>query len=115
MRGRGHRRRAVAAAGREHRDIANARLHHGVALGDIPQRLLVQPDVWLARDDRDRRRHRPAGAHCRLDFARDAQVVRPRQAVADDGAFQGNDRPAGSQRVGHLGMNGHGLHPTSPR
>ena len=42
-----------------------------------------------------------------LDLAGDPQVVRPGQAVADDGALQRDDRPSGGERVRDLGMDLH--------
>jgi hypothetical protein len=114
VRSRGDGRRPVPTLGREHGDVANADLHHRVALRNAPQRRAVQTDVRLAADDRNRGRHRPAGAHRCLDLAREAQVVGTRQTVADDRALQRNDRPSSGQRVRDFGVDMHGLHPTWP-
>src|SRR5581483_168224 len=107
VRGRGNRRRAVTAAGREHRKVADADLDHSVAFGNAPQRWVVQTDARFAADDGNRGRHRPTAAHRLFDLARDTQVVRTGQTVADDRAFQGDDGPSGGQRVRNFGMDTH--------
>ena len=81
-----------AAARGEHRQVAHAALGHVVA-GDRLERGVVEPDAGLPRDDRDRRRHRAGRAHLRLDLARDLEVARPRQPVADDRALERHDGP----------------------
>ena len=76
MRRGGDRRRAVLPASEHRREVAHAALGDLAGDGERLQRLVVEADPDLTAEDRDRRRHRPALAHDRLDLPRDAQVVR---------------------------------------
>ena len=59
------------------------------------ERVRVQPDEQRPVADRDRRRHRAVGlAHGRLRRRRDLEVLRIRQAVADERRLERDDRPA---------------------
>ena len=94
VRGRGDRRRAVLAARQHRREVAHAALGDLAGGGERLERVVVEPDPHLAAEDRDRRRHRAALAHHRLDLPRHAQVVGPRQPVGDDRALERDDRTA---------------------
>ena len=84
--------------GGDHREIAHADLGGYRLAGDPLQGLVVEPDVRLPVQDGDRRRDGTAGADGVLDLARNAQVVRTGQPVADDRALQRHDRTALGQR-----------------
>ena len=62
--------------------------------GQGHERRLVQADEQSPAVDRDRRRDRAARPDGRLRGAGDLEVLRVRQAVADQGRFEGDDRPA---------------------
>ena len=110
-RGRGdhrgrHRRRRPAALGQRDREARAGGLAHRAGRGRR-QRLegrRVQPDEQSAVADRHGRRH-GAGrlAHGRLRGRRDLEVLRVRQAVADQRRLERDDRPALGQRRGDLG------------
>ena len=68
------------------------------------ERRLVEPDQEPAGMDRDGRRDRPGRADRRLGRRRDLEVLRVRQAVADQRRFEGDDRPAGRQGGRDLGL-----------
>jgi hypothetical protein len=99
VRGRGHRRRRAATPGHDEAQVAHARLRDVVAFRDGGQRGVVQADPRDPVHDRDGCRDRARRSHGVLDFARDPQVVRSRQPVADDGRLQRDHRRAGLQRL----------------
>ena len=73
-----------------------------------------QADEEPSVADRDGRRDGPGRADGRLRRAGDLDVLRIRQAVADERRLEGHDRPAVDERVGHLrarcrGDRGYGL------
>ena len=65
--------------------------------------LLVEADQQPAGVDRDRRGDRARGADRRLGRPCDVEILRERQAVADQGQFEGDDRPARRQGGRDLG------------
>ena len=86
-----------------HGQVADAELGQ-VGVGADPVDLRGgQPDVRHAVQDRDRRGHRSAGADGGLDVVGRGPVVRPGEPVREQRALQGDDGPAGAQRVGDLG------------
>ncbi len=62
--------------GRDHREVADARLGHVGGLGDPAQRGIVEADPGDAGDDGDRGRHGAGRTHGLLDLAGDPLVVR---------------------------------------
>jgi hypothetical protein len=92
-----------------HRQVPDAELGQ-VGVGADPVDLLGgEPHVRHAVEDGDRRGHRTALADGGLHVVGRGAVVRARQAVREQRALQGDDRPAGTQRVGHLrGQDGSG-------
>ena len=64
---------------------------------------LVQPDEHAPGVDRDGRRDGAGRAHGGLRSAGDGQVLRVRKPVADQGRFEGDDRPALGERGRDLG------------
>ena len=87
-------------AGQRSRQARPGRLAHraGGCRGEGEQGGLVETDEQSPAVDRDRRRDRPGRPDRRLGGRRDLEVLRIRQAVADQRGFQRHDRPALGQR-----------------
>ena len=100
---RGHGGGAVRAGRRGHGEVADGELGHPVDGGEAGQLGVVEADDQLAADHADGRGDGAGVPYRLLDLAGDPQVVRPGQAVRDDGALQGDDGTAVAQGVGDLG------------
>ena len=109
VRGGGDGRRAHSPARGDRGELADADLGGVLVVGEPVEGGVVEPDPGLAVDHRDRRRHRSAVAHRLLELARQARVVGPRQAVADDRALERDHRAAVGQGVAHLVVHQHGV------
>ena len=72
--------------------------------GQGGERGLVQADEQPPAADRDRRGDGPGRANRRLGRGRDLEVLRVRQAVADERRFERDHGPALGQGRGHLGL-----------
>ena len=98
-RGRDRRGRPTAA-GQRRRQARPGRLAHraGGCRGEGEQGGLVEADEQPPAMDRDRRRDRPGRPDRRLGGRRDLEVLRIRQAVADQRGFERHDGPALGQR-----------------
>ena len=68
-----------------------------------PRAVRLEPDEQPPAVDRDGRRHRAGIADGGLRGPRDLEVVRVRQAVADQRRFERDDGPARAQGAGDLG------------
>jgi hypothetical protein len=117
--GAGDGRGAAEAEGRRDGQVADAELGEVGVGADAVDLLGGQAHVRDAVQHRDRRRHRAARTDGGLDLVGRGTVVRPRQAVGEQGALQRHDGPAGAQRVGDLRgedgsggkITGRGMHP----
>jgi hypothetical protein len=86
-------------------DVGPSRAIHlqiGGFTGDAEKPRLIEPDPDLTIEQSDGGRSRAMFTYDRFDLACSPQVVRPGQAVADDRAFQRDDRLAGLKRSGDL-------------
>ncbi len=108
--GGGHGGGAPAAARDDGGHVTHAHLDHVVPAGHRAQRLVVQPDADLPGDDRDGRGGGAGVPHGGLHLARDPQVVRPRQPVADDGRLQGDHGSPGVQGGAYVGGDPQAVH-----
>ena len=78
------------------RQIAAAHLQHALRFAHANQLSLSQAALETAVDDRHRRGNRALLADDLLHLAGEAQVLRIRHAVAENGALQRDDRLAGA-------------------
>ena len=97
----GHRRRSDEAMHDRGCDVARADLDR--AARDALELSVGEPEAQVAVDDRHSRGHGARLADRCLAAARGAQVVRRRQALADDRRLQRDHRPARVERSGDLG------------
>ena len=101
-----HRRRRPAALGQRHREARPGGLADRAGRGrrERLERRRIQPDEEPPVVDRDGRRDGAIGlADGGLGCRGDLEVLRVRQAVADERRFERDDRPALGQRGGDLG------------
>src|SRR4051812_36641333 len=91
VRGGGDGRRTVRLAGSDHREVPDAALGDVRRIGEPLQRGVVEADVHLPAEDRDRGGRGAVVADDLFDLARDTQIVRPGQAVGDDRALERDD------------------------
>jgi hypothetical protein len=107
VRGRGDRGCAVPAERDRRRQVADADLLDGVAVGEVRELIVGEPDARHTAEHGDGRGHGPFLGDRALGLPSDREVLRPRQAVADDRAFQRDDGPAGAEGIRDVGPDPH--------
>jgi len=97
--------RPAPTAGQESGQIPGADLGYVLSIGYLIELVLVEADADPAIEDGDRGRNRPSGANDVLDLGSNAEVLRAREAMADDRRLQSHHGATLGQRSAHLRMN----------